>query len=155
MASLETRRDGNITATRSQGAWNSQGQILARTSTHDVTTTTTTGEVDDAMGIKAKRAERACWQAGSRVSTGQAKRRPQQRPWPERAPEKNSGNQRSRRRGPSVQSIFPRANREGCTNPGRDGGHSQAEGRDCAQRSSATMASWTTAALGLGAGGRG
>jgi hypothetical protein len=51
--------------------------------------------------------------------------------------------------------FLPRAYREGCTNPGRDGGHSQAEGRDCAQRSSATMASWTTAALGLGAGGRG
>ena len=57
MAGLETRRDGNITATRSQGAWNSQGQILARTSTHDATTTTTTDEVNNAMGIKVERAE--------------------------------------------------------------------------------------------------
>jgi hypothetical protein len=75
MAGLETRRDGNITATRSQGAWNSQGQILARTSTHDATTTTTTGEVDNAMGIKVERAERARWRAGSPASTGQGKRR--------------------------------------------------------------------------------
>jgi hypothetical protein len=29
---------------------------------------------------------------------------------------------------------LPRLNREGCTNPRHDGGHSQAVGRDCAQR---------------------
>ncbi|PWZ53049.1 hypothetical protein Zm00014a_029642 [Zea mays] len=30
--------------------------------------------------------------------------------------------------------FLPRLNREGCTNPRCDGGHSQAEGRDCMQR---------------------
>jgi hypothetical protein len=37
--------------------------------------TTTIGEVDDAMGIKAKRVERKRWRAGNRASTGQGKRR--------------------------------------------------------------------------------
>jgi hypothetical protein len=37
--------------------------------------TTITGEVDDAIGIKAKRVERAHWRAGSHASTEQGKQR--------------------------------------------------------------------------------
>jgi hypothetical protein len=49
--------------------------------------TTTTDEVDDAMGLKAERGERTRWRVGNRASIGQGKRPAQQRPRPKQAPE--------------------------------------------------------------------
>jgi hypothetical protein len=71
---LSNRRDARHDVNDRRGGWHRNwGYIgaarLCRSGATAHTTrrrTTPTGEVDDAMGIKVERAERACWQVGSR-----------------------------------------------------------------------------------------